>query len=129
VRGLGALITEGDLTRLTELHIFKAHPSTGNQGGSYNVATYNDGEDPTRCTGATGGAVGDGWDISSVGSGYPPLSRNVAVSATSGGAALDIIGVRVILEREWVTGFGPFSGSMTVDESTITRMEPEVYAP
>jgi hypothetical protein len=76
-----------------------------------------------------GGQPGDGWDVTYIAGGYNPTSRQVAVSATGGGSTLDIIGVRVILDREWVTGFGPFSGSMTVDESTITRMEPEVYAP
>jgi Flp pilus assembly protein TadG len=129
VSGLGDLVTPGDLARIQELHIYKADPNTGNQGASYNRAVYNDGEDPTICTSPSGGQPNDGWTITAVGSGYPPTSRGVAVSATTGGYNLDIIGVRVILNRSWVTGFGPFNGAMTVDESTITRMEPEVYAP
>ena len=32
------------------------------------------------------------------------------------------------LDRDWVTGFPPFNGpTMTVDESTITRLEPKVF--
>jgi len=129
VTGLGDLIAPGDLDRIQEIQIYIADPNTGDQGANFNRAVYNDGEDPTLCTPPTGGQPLDGWTITSAGAGYPPTSRGVAVSATSGGAALDIIGVRVILTREWVTGFGPFGGSMAVDESTITRMEPEVYAP
>lgn len=127
--GLGSLITPGDLGRIQEIQIYKADPNTGNQGGSYNRALYNDGEDPTICTEPTGGQPNDGWTITYVGSGYPPTTRAVAVSGSTGGYSLDIIGVRVILNRTWMTGFGPFNGAMTVDESTITRMEPEVYAP
>ncbi len=127
--GLGDLVTSNDLDRIREIHIYKANPSTGAQGSAYNRALYNPGNDPTQCTGQTGGQSGDGWTISYVGGGYSPTSRGVAVSATVGGSNLDLIGVRVILDRNWVTGFGPFSGSATVDESTITRMEPEVYSP
>lgn len=128
VSGLGDLIAPGDLDRIREIQIYKADPNTGAQGAT-NRAVYNPGEDPTICTAPTGGAPNDGWSITYLGGGYPPTSRGVAVSATTGGANLDIIGVRVLLDRHWVTGFGPFSGSSTVDESTITRMEPEVYAP
>jgi hypothetical protein len=127
--GLGDIITDGDLARIQEIQIYKAHPNTGMQGSAYNRAEYAVGEDPTICTEPVGGQPNDGWDITYVAGGFAPTSRQVAVSASGGGASLDIIGVRVILNRNWVTGFGPFSGAMTVDESTITRMEPEVYAP
>lgn len=127
--GLGEIISSGDLDRVQEIQIYKADPNTGAQGANYNRAVYDDTGDPLQCTSPTGGAPGDGWDITYVGSGYAPTSRGVAVSATTGGSNLDIIGVRVILNRSWITGFGPFQGSMSVDESTITRMEPEVYSP
>lgn len=126
--GLGDLIAPGDLERIEEIQIYEANPNTGAQGAT-NRAVYNAGEDATICTQPTGGAPNDGWSITYLGAGYPPTSRGVAVSATTGGANLDIIGIRVILDRNWVTGFGPFSGATTVDESTITRMEPEVYSP
>jgi hypothetical protein len=52
------------------------------------------------------------------------VDRNVTVGSTS----LDIIGIRIQYERPWVTGFPPFSGDFTVDQSSITRMEPEAFA-
>lgn len=127
--GLGDLVTSGDLDRIQEIQIYEANPSDGSQSGAYNRAVYNAGNSPTQCTGQTGGQPGDGWTISYVGGGWNPITRSVAVSATGGGSTLDLIGVRVILDRNWVTGFGPFSGSATVNETTITRMEPEVYSP
>ena len=32
------------------------------------------------------------------------------------------------MTHEWVTGFPPFRGSFTIEESTITRVEPEAFA-
>lgn len=116
--GLGSLITSGDLARVDRIEIYQANQNTGAQGAT-NVATFNPGKDPTECNVPSGSD--DGWTISSVG--WAPTSRNTAVGTNP----LDIIGVRVILTRSWVTGFPPFNGSMTVDESTITRLEPEVF--
>jgi hypothetical protein len=31
------------------------------------------------------------------------------------------------MTRDWVTGFPPFRGSFTIDESTITRLEPQAF--
>jgi hypothetical protein len=31
------------------------------------------------------------------------------------------------MSRDWVTGFPPFRGSIQIDESTITRLEPEAF--
>ncbi len=117
--GLGDLVTPGDLSRIDYIEIFQANQSTGAQGAT-NRALYVDGEDPTICTAPTP-SVNDGWNITTVG--WPPTSRNTAVGTNP----LDIIGVRVVLTRSWITGFGPFRGSATVDESTITRLEPEVF--
>lgn len=125
VTGLGGLITENDLERVTRIEIYQADPNTGAQGSDYNIATYVPGKDPTVCTVPTD-PVNDGWSFSQAGAGWDPTTRDVSVGS-SGGATLDILGVRVILERSWVTGFGPFSGTMDVDESTVTRMEPEVF--
>jgi len=116
--GLGDLISPDDLARIDRIEIYEADQNTGAQGAT-NVAVYNEGEDPTVCN--VPATALDGWTISPIG--WPPTSRNTAV----GSDPLDIVGVRVILNREWITGFGPFSGSQTVDESTITRLEPEVF--
>lgn len=116
--GIGDLATPGDLARIDRIEIYQASQSTGAQGAT-NTAVYNDPNDPTQCS--VPADPMDGWTITSVG--WAPTSRNTAVGSTP----LDIIGVRVILTRSWITGFGPFSGTATVDESTITRMEPEVF--
>lgn len=121
LRGLGELATPNDLARIDEVQIFRANQSTGAQiPGSTNVASYVDGRDPTICSVPANPTI-DGWSFSAVT--WPPTSRQTVV----GSQPLDIIGVRVILIRSWITGFGPFSGDSTIDESTITRLEPEVF--
>lgn len=63
----------------------------------------------------------DSWSHGAIA--YTPGSRQTTVGSTP----LDIIGVRITLDRSWVTGFPPFRGSFTIDESTITRLEPEAF--
>jgi len=118
--GLGELMTAGDLGRIDYIEIYQADQYTGAQGAT-NRAVYVDPNDPTQCN--VPAQVGDGWAVTPIGAGWPPTSRNTAVGANP----LDIVGVRVVLTRSWITGFGPFSGTATVDESTITRLEPEVF--
>jgi Flp pilus assembly protein TadG len=116
--GLGELVTPADLARIDRIEIYQANQNTGVQGAT-NVAVYNDPNDPTACN--IPADPSDGWSFTSVA--WPPNSRNTAV----GSNPLDILGVRVILNRSWLTGFGPFQGNVTIDESTITRLEPEVF--
>ena len=121
LRGIGELATPKDLERVDEVQIFRANQSTGAQiPGNTNVASYVVGRDPTICSVPANPTI-DGWSFSTVT--WPPTSRQTVVGSTP----LDIIGVRVILTRNWITGFGPFRGDSTIDESTITRLEPEVF--
>lgn len=95
------------------LEIFKADPVTGSPvPGKTNTWDYT-GTDPYDC-------VND-WTVTE---NWAAPSRNVAFGPTS---ALDIIGVRVQLTHDWITGLPPFSGQMTVDETTISRLEPESF--
>ena len=55
---------------------------------------------------------------------WPSADRKTTFGTSS---QLDIIGVRVAVTHNWITGFPPFRGSFWVDESTITRMEPEAF--
>ena len=119
LRGLGGLATQGDLNRIDSIQIFKADEGTGDQGIT-NVAQRVDGRDPTVCSVPADPSI-DGWVFTA--QPWDPTSRQAAV----GSQPLDIIGVRIQLNREWVTGFPPFSGSSTVDEVTITRLEPNVF--
>lgn len=118
VEGIGNLATSTDLERIDEIQIFKADEGTGAQGLT-NVATYNPGEDPTICN--VPASPTDGWTISPVN--WSPTSRQTTVGTDT----LDIIGVRVILTRSWVTGFPPFRGTSQIDESTLTRLEPQAF--
>ena len=116
LRGIGTVATEGDLNRITSIQIFKA--DTNGAQGVTNVATY-DGGDPSLCT--VPAQPSDSWTISPIG--WAPTSRQTAVGSTD----LDIIGVRIIMTHDWITNFPPFRGSITIDESTITRLEPKVF--
>jgi Flp pilus assembly protein TadG len=115
--GIGTIATSNDLNRINQVQIFKAAQGSGAQGAT-NTASYNGG-DPSKCH--VPAQPGDGWTVNS--GAWPPATRQ----ATVGSTPLDIIGVRVILDRSWVTGFPPFRGSFQIDETTLTRLEPKVF--
>lgn len=101
------------LDHLQRLEIYEADPITGAQVvANTNTWTYV-GTDPYDCAGD--------WTIVET---WPSTSRQVAFGATS---VLDIIGVRALVTHTWITGMPPFSGSFTVDEAAITRIEPEAF--
>lgn len=119
--GIGDLATAKDLDRITEIQIFKAAEGTG-AAVLTNTAHYVVGRDPSICSVPSNPAV-DAWTFEAPIE-WAPTSRQVKVGVND----LDIIGVRILLDRDWVTGFPPFNGpTMTVDESTITRLEPKVF--
>lgn len=98
-----------DIDQVVELWIFKAN-SDGTPSGQRNVYTYLGG-DPADC-GNWGSTIG-----------WPSGTRNVV----SGSNPLDILGVRITYEHDWITGLGPFSGTATWTEDTIMRLEPEIF--
>jgi hypothetical protein len=122
--GLESLATPGDLARMTEgpnqVEIFRASVN-GNMIGSPNTADYVGGG-PAKCT--VPAAVNDTWTYNS--GAWPPTSRNADVGEN---VSPDIIGVRIRVTHNWITGFPPFRGSIEIDESTITRLEPEAFFP
>jgi hypothetical protein len=99
-----------DLDQVGQIEIFKAD-SNGNQIPSATNSYSHSAGDPTDC---------DTWSKSVK---WPSTSRQVFVGST----ALDIVGVRVEYERSWITGFPPFSGEFTIDESAVNRIEPEAF--
>ena len=116
--GVASLATQRDLERISSIQIYKASEGTGTQGAT-NTWTYNGG-DASECH--VPAEIGDGWDPGAIA--YPPGSRKTTV----GPVPLDLIGVRVMLTRSWITQFPPFNGPpFTIDESTITRLEPEAF--
>ena len=116
LRGIGTVATQGDLNRITSIQIFKADVN-GAQGVT-NYAVF-DGGDPNLCN--VPAQPSDNWTINPIG--WVATSRQTVV----GDDPLDIIGVRIIMTHDWVTNFAPFRGSITIDESTITRLEPKVF--
>lgn len=99
-----------DVADVDRIEIFKADGNGNQIPGATNTYTYSSG-DPTTCA---------SWSKSVS---WPSTSRQVIV----GGSPLDIVGVRVRYERSWITGFPPFDGEFTINESAINRVEPEAF--
>jgi len=121
LKGIAAIGTQGDIEKITGVEIYKAAEGSGTQGVT-NYWTYNGG-DADICT-VPYDPVNDGWDPGA--SSYPPISRNTTIYVTPP-PNLDIIGVRITMNHDWITGFPPFRGSFTINETTITRVEPEAF--
>ena len=60
------------------------------------------------------------WTKSYVSS-WDPGARNV------GSSNLDIIGIRISFDHNWLTGFGPFNGTISFDDDAVMRMEPQFF--
>jgi hypothetical protein len=103
----------GFLDRIDRIEIYKADAAGNQLLASTNTWRYNGGADPLDC--ALSWIVVEQW-------------QSIGRQTTAGPSApLDIAGVRILMDRDWITNFPPFSGSYTVDESSILRMEPEVF--
>lgn len=102
-----------NMDKLQGIQIFAADPATGNRILAKTNTWKFVGSDPYDCE--------NDWTVTEL---WPATSRNVVFGASSD---LDIIGVRVQYTHDWITGFPPFRGSFTVDEQTITRLEPEAF--
>jgi hypothetical protein len=105
-----AFAAAADPGQIQELWIFKAN-SDGSPSAQRNIYSY------------LGGPVDD---CTSWGStiGWPSVNRQVIAGSTP----LDILGVRITYQHDWVTGIAPFfTGSATWTEDTIMRLEPEYF--
>lgn len=96
-----------------------------NTNGSINTAKLN----TYRWTSGTANPLPHcpHWTALSVG--MAPTGRQVIYGGSGATATrvLDIVGVRVRMNRTWITGFPPFRGSYVVDEHAILRIEPEAF--
>ena len=110
---LNTLGGASNMDRFQQIQIFAADPGTGDRIISKTNTWTFVGNDPYDC--ANDWTIVENW---------PSTSRQVLFGPTS---ELDILGVRVEYTHNWVTGLPPFSGSFTVDEQTITRLEPEGF--
>jgi Flp pilus assembly protein TadG len=100
------------IDNLQRMEIFRANASGNQIPSATNIYTFV-GTDPLDC-GHWSGVVT-----------WPAATRNVVAG---GATPLDIVGVRLLYTHSWLTGFPPFSGQFTINESTISRLEPEEYA-
>ncbi len=63
-----------------------------------------------------------GW-VQLPASNWPSTGRNVSTNN------LDIMGVRIIFNHNWITNFPPFGGTSTWTDDAIMRLEPQTFAP
>ena len=106
----------GFVDRIDRIEIYKADANGDQLPGATNIWRYKDGTDPMDCTA--------GWNTTEL---WPATSRQTVAGTSPGFPPLDIIGVRIRLDRSWITNFPPFTGTYRIDESSILRMEPEVF--
>jgi TadE-like protein len=109
------LTLAGRFEDLDRIEIYKAD-ANGNQigPGSTNAYSFTFG-DPADC---------DDWD-GYPGTNYPPSSRYVLAGGVT---PLDIIGMRIVYRHNWFTQLPPFTGFIDIDETAISRVEPEGFA-
>jgi Flp pilus assembly protein TadG len=110
VEAAKSLQISGELGNLDRIEIFIATQAGSQIAGKTNTYAYAAG-DPLTCASWT--AV-----VS-----WPSTNRQVLAGSTP----LDIVGVRIVSTHDWITGLYPFSGSITIDESNITRVEPQAF--
>ena len=100
---------------IVNIQIYKADTNGDQDPTNTNTYTYVAG-DPTDCT---------NWSVSPNPAAYPPSDRNVLV----GSQPLDTVGMRIVYDHNWYSGVPPFfNGDITIDEQTITRLEPDGFA-
>jgi len=102
----------GFLVRIQQIEIYRADQAGNQIIGQTNIWQYLSG-DPTDCV--------NSWNPQVL---WPPGARYTTAGPSQ---PLDIIGVRIQMPRNWITNFPPFTGSYTVDERSILRMEPEAF--
>lgn len=107
-------LVAADIDNLQHIDVFESTSSGTPVPGNLNRYSYTGGaaSDPLDCTNWAGPI------------GWASASRNVTVGPSDD---LDILGVRVRFTHNWVTNFGPFSGTHTVEETTVGRLEPQAF--
>lgn len=118
--GIEGLATTRDLSRMEPIEIYRASPNGAVLQGP-NTGNYEGGS-PAKCS--VPAQVDDTWTVNSAP--WPTDQREVSVGPV---VSPDIIGVRIQMRHDWITGFPPFRGFVDIDERTITRLEPKAFFP
>jgi Flp pilus assembly protein TadG len=116
VQSVVKALPAGFLDRIDRIEIYQADSNGDQLPGATNVWRYNGGTDPQDCDA--------GWTVAEL---WPATSRQTVVGTSAGAPPLDIIGIRIRMDRNWITSLPPFTGSYRIDEHSILRMEPEAY--
>nr|MBO2499315.1 pilus assembly protein [Acidimicrobiia bacterium] len=116
---VGEFLGNANLEKLDRVEIYVATQDGQQLPGNTNTARLKAGGDPTACSEPP--LPSDGWTRVT---NLPATARQVTAG---GGVRLDIVGVRIVLKHEWATGFPPFQGEVTINETTIMRVEPEAF--
>ena len=107
VAGFGASDLDG-----VEIRIFKANEGTGDPvPGKVNTWEITSG-DPADCS---------DWTVLEF---WPSTTRQVNVGPST---KLDILGVEIVTEHEWITGLPPWRGTIDVSRTALQRLEPEAF--
>jgi hypothetical protein len=119
-KAVQALELGNSLNRLDRIEIFEASPGTGDPlAGTINTY-WNPSGDPTICDSTPPNCGNWMCTIS-----QDHTERNALVG---NGVSPDLIGMKMVYAHDWFTGFPPFNGFITIDEQTISRLEPEGFA-
>jgi hypothetical protein len=119
VKAAEAMSLATDIESLVTIEIFQADEDGDPNPGSINTYTYSFG-DPSVCTSTAPNCGSWTCTIQQL-----PSSRTALVGS---GASPDLIGMRITYTHNWYTGFPPFNGFITIEEQTISRLEPEGFA-
>lgn len=120
VKAMQALELGNSLSRLDRIEIFQANPSTGDPiAGTINTYSNPSG-DPTICDNTPPNC--GSWQCT-IQQDYS--ARNALVGEDT---SPDLIGMKMVYIHNWFTGFPPFRGFITIDEQTISRLEPQGFA-
>lgn len=103
----------GRFENLQRIEIYKADANGNQIGAQTNTYTFASG-DPEDC---------EDWN-GYPGTNYPPTSRHVLAGGTT---PLDIIGMRIVYDHSWLSQLPPFNGVIEINETTISRVEPDGF--
>lgn len=116
--GAAAVTLTADMVdRIDRIEVYRADADGNQLGGQTNTWTVD-----TSDTGILCGGVH--WNVAEA---WAPTDRQTEAPLDGGDPQLDLLGVRVVVERQWVTSFGPFSGTYDINETSLIRVEPELY--
>ena len=116
IKHVVAAFPDGFVDRIDRVEIYKADTNGDQLPGATNIWRYQGGPDPLDCAAS--------WHTTEL---WPATARQTVAGTSPGFPPLDLIGVRIRLDRTWITNFPPFTGAYRIDESSILRMEPEVF--